>query len=99
MARTYRETAARNWDESRDRILGMEQVHQSRLGLLKQQGYPDDHPSVQYHQDLLGKVQRERQHYEDWGAVVPREGKPATIEQGMERQARAGLNKRDDDAD
>jgi hypothetical protein len=97
MARTYRETAARNWDESKDRILGQEQVHQSKLGLLKQRGYPDDHPSVLYHQDLLGQVQRERAHYDSW--LQPREGQAPTIEAGMERQARAGLNKRDDDED
>ena len=68
----------------------MEQVHTARLGLLKQQGYPDDHPGVVYHQDMLAKVQRERQHYEDWGAtggLEPREHKTPTIENAMVRNA------------
>jgi len=69
---SYRATAARNWDESKDRIVAMEQGHQYRLGSLVKQGYPADHPSVKYHQDMLSKVQRERQHYEEWGAVEPR---------------------------
>jgi hypothetical protein len=55
------------------------------LGVLRAQGYPADHPSVVYHQDMLGKVQRERAHYD--GVLKGREDKTPTIENAMDRRA------------
>ena len=83
--KSYRATAARNWEESKPRILGMEQRHTSLLGLMRQQGYPEDHPGVVYHKDMLGKVQRERAHYDS--VLQPRESKTPKIENAMVRRA------------
>jgi hypothetical protein len=82
---SYRGTAARNWNESKPRIQAMESRHSAYLGLLRQQGYPEDHPGVQYHRDMLGKVQRERAHYD--GVLEGREPKTPTIENAMVRRA------------
>jgi hypothetical protein len=83
--KSYRNTAARNWAESAPRIRGMESRHSSMLGMLRSQGYPEDHPSVVYHADMLGKVQREREHYDT--TLSPREPKTPTIENAMDRRA------------
>ena len=65
--KSYRDTAARNWAESgRASRHGESPLVDARHAAV--QGYPEDHPSVVFHQDMLGKVQREREHYD---SVLP----------------------------
>jgi len=97
--------------EARERLKDQESRHLTNVGFLTKMGVADDHPSLMYHQNMLDKVQTELGRYSgDAGSALPsvgglvqsmrpREGKPPTIEMGMEAQARKNLGKRDDDAD